>query len=551
MSARPIRRRIVSIWLPRLSIERWEKLDVERDPDARVALTREGSHGLLVHAVSDPAAAIGIRAGMRLTDARALDPALDAVPCDHEGDAALMKRLVRWAGRWSPTVEQDGPASLRLDATGAAHLFGGEEMMLDDVERRLDAMGLTARTAVADTALAAWALAHYGTGSSREGSGPNSREGSGQYPRKGSGRGELGSAQLGAPPRNTIERKLASGALAAQLAPLPVAALRLSPAVVQTLNRLGLKTIASLSGIERRSLARRFRSPDNPLDALDRALGRAEEPLTATRDTPPPRALLKLKEPVADPSAASQALDLLVPNLARKLEAERLGLRGIELAGYRVDGSVAAIRAGTALATRESKHLHRLLAEKTGEMNPEFGFDAFTLTALAPERLDAAQDALDGGEPTGVAVGRLVDRIATKLGSHAVTRPRRRASHMPERSSGWQSALADAQGEEAIPVQAPRPERLLDTPEAISVLYATPEGLPRRFVWRRAVHDIKRVQGPERIAPEWWREYRPARLRDYYRVEDQAGRGYWIFREGLFGDGRGGEPQWYIHGLFG
>ena len=91
----------------------------------------------------------------------------------------------------------------------------------------------------------------------------------------------------------------------------------------------------------------------------------------------------------------------------------------------------------------------------------------------------------------------------------------------------------------------------LDTPEAISVLYATPEGLPRRFVWRRAVHDIKKVEGPERIAPEWWREYRPARLRDYYRVEDQAGRRYWIFREGLFGDGRGGDPAWYIHGLFG
>jgi len=95
-----------------------------------------------------------------------------------------------------------------------------------------------------------------------------------------------------------------------------------------------------------------------------------------------------------------------------------------------------------------------------------------------------------------------------------------------------------------------RPQRLLDRPEAIDVIYATPEGMPRRFVWRRAVHDIARVAGPERIAPEWWRQPSSTRLRDYYQVEDVAGRRYWIYREGVIGDGRGGAPYWFIHGLF-
>ena len=95
------------------------------------------------------------------------------------------------------------------------------------------------------------------------------------------------------------------------------------------------------------------------------------------------------------------------------------------------------------------------------------------------------------------------------------------------------------------------PQRLLDRAEAIDVIYATPEGVPRRFVWRRAVHDIARVEGPERIAPEWWRQPSSTRLRDYYRVEDAEGRRYWIYREGLIGDGRGGLPNWFIHGLFG
>ena len=96
-----------------------------------------------------------------------------------------------------------------------------------------------------------------------------------------------------------------------------------------------------------------------------------------------------------------------------------------------------------------------------------------------------------------------------------------------------------------------RPQRLLDRAEAIGVIYATPEGLPRRFVWRRAVHDVIKAEGPERISPEWWRERGTARLRDYYRVEDRDGRRFWIYREGRHGDGRGGDPIWYLHGLFG
>ena len=50
-------------------------------------------------------------------------------------------------------------------------------------------------------------------------------------------------------------------------------------------------------------------------------------------------------------------------------------------------------------------------------------------------------------------------------------------------------------------------------------------------------------------SPEWWRERGAARLRDYYRVEDAAGRRYWIYRRGHAADGRGGTPEWYLQGL--
>jgi protein ImuB len=429
---------------------------------------------------------------------------------DPEGDAALVERLARWAGRWSPLVEVDGESSLRLDVTGVAHLFGGEAELVADVQTRFAVAGLSTRVAIAPTAAAAWALAHFG---------------------------KAGAVICG---KDT----------GAKLADLPVAALRLPAEATQTLQRLGLKTIGTLAGIERRSLARRFREADNPVDALDRALGRKPEPLTAVSSVRPPRALLKLEEPATHPEAPMQALERLIPDLVQQFQRRHLGARRLALIGYRVDGSTAVASVATSIPSREPKHLQRLIADKAAALDPGFGFDAFALQADWTESLASAQDSLVGDPSSSQEVARLIDRLSVKLGPDKVRRPQPFESHLPERASGWRPALDKVEKVEREQT-ACRPQRLLDRPEAIDVIYATPEGKPRRFVWRRAVHDIARVEGPERIAPEWWRERSTARLRDYYRVEDREGRRYWIYREGLVGDGRGGLPEWYMHGLFG
>ena len=495
--------------MPSLAIERWAK-SADSPPDAPVVLTVEGPHGLLIHAVTKAAMERGARAGARLTDARALDPGLAAVPADPEGDAASVERLARWASRWSPLVEVDGADALRLDVSGVAHLFGDEEQLVRDVQRCFARIGLTAHVAIAPTAAAAWAFSHFG--------------------------GE-------------------------ELSPLHVAALRLKPDTVRTLERLGLKTIGALLDMPRLALARRFKDGDDVVDALDRLTGRKDEPLTAAPADPPPRAALRLEEPATHPEAPGQALERLIPALVRKLQQRHLGARRLALTGYRVDGTVAVASVATAIPSREPKHLQRLLIDKAAALDPEFGFDAFTLTAEWTEELGAAQDSLVE-EPSGEReIAKLVDRLTVKLGPQRVRRPQAEDSHLPERASGWIPALASLRAKRSNPVldrhvasllaMTKRPQRLLDRAEAIDVIYATPEGMPRRFVWRRAVHDIARVEGPERIAPEWWRQPSSARLRDYYRVEDREGRRYWIYREGLVGDGRGGAPNWFIHGLFG
>jgi protein ImuB len=320
---------------------------------------------------------------------------------------------------------------------------------------------------------------------------------------------------------------------------------------VRTLERLGFKTIGALAGVPRRALARRFREADNPLDALDRALGRKPEPLIATQCDPPPRASFGLAEPATDPAILPSALARLADPLVRELGRRRLGARRIAFHAFRVDGEVGEAEAETALPTRDPAHIVRLLADKVAGLDPGFGFDGFALTARWCEPLDPAQDALLGEPPRELELARLIDRLAARLGAERVRRPVQRESHLPELASGWVNALEDRPSSQPSGGRAGRPQRLLDRPEAIAVIYATPEGVPRRFVWRRAVHDIARVEGPERIAPEWWRAPSKARLRDYYRVEDSSGRRFWIYREGLVGDGRGGAPAWYLHGLFG
>ncbi len=528
-------------------------------------LVIEAAHGQLIHAVTAAAATGGARPGMRLTDARALDPKLLAEPADPMGDAALLQRLARWAGRWSPLVEVDGEDGLRLDAGGVAHLFGGEEGLARDMEMRFASLGLTARVAIAPTAGAAWALARY---SKQTLTHPPLR--GGPLPLPHAGEGDSARAERGE-------------GLFDLLAPLPVAALRLDARSVRILERLGLKTIGQLAEVPRKSLRRRFREADNPLHALDRALGRRDEPLTGERDEPAPRALVRLAEPATHPEATAQALDRLVPELARELEARRLGARRLHLAGFRVDGSTAGTGVATAIASREPGHLRRLLADKAASLDPQFGFDAFALTASWCEPLDPAQESLTQ-EPDGAnEVAKLVDRLSVKLGAERVRVPVPQESHVPERASGWVKAISSSLPAKPVgrgtmqrrlhgggggakplhhashgPPSQPsareelkRPHHLFDRPEAIAVIYATPEGVPRRFVWRRQVHDIARVEGPERIAPEWWRERSTARLRDYYCVEDKAGRRYWIYREGVIGDGRGGAPNWFLHGLFG
>jgi protein ImuB len=81
----------------------------------------------------------------------------------------------------------------------------------------------------------------------------------------------------------------------------------------------------------------------------------------------------------------------------------------------------------------------------------------------------------------------------------------------------------------------------------IEVLALLPDNPPAAFIWRRVRRRIVRADGPERIAGEWWRSAdEVGTARDYYRVEDEKGARYWLFRDAPADEG----GRWFLHGLF-
>ncbi|MBX9896528.1 MAG: DNA polymerase Y family protein [Qipengyuania sp.] len=565
-------RRILSLWLPALAMDRHRLAHGEEEPGRPRVLIANTAHGPRIAALGRPAAEAGARVGMMLADARALCPRIAAAPRDQAGDLALLEQLAVWSGRWGPWVALDPPDGLLVDVTAVAHLFGGEAELIGDVHAAFARRGLAVRAAIAPTAGAAWALAHFGSGGAIL---------EGEYALTEAQR--HGEEALAAQPLDTAEpcpggEKAASRPnpsvplrlcerpnfssfyeLPLQLADLPVAALRLESAVLTVLRRLGIKRIGQLSGVEdaasgRDAIQRRFRnrrSPAaNPLLRLDQLLGRIPEPLLPVAPAVPPLVQRRPMEPIRHRELLDRVLANLASDMARELERRGEGARRLELGLWRIDGAVTVKRLEMAVATREAAHIGRLFAGKLDDIDAGFGIEMVRLRASWTEPLALAQVGLEAAaEKPGTTLAACIDRLTVRLGERAVSRPVPFASHLPERAQRWQKPLAPEPTSQELLAFHHRPLKLLDKPEQIAVLYATPDGYPQRFRWRGAVHDVVCVEGPERIAPEWWREKGGTRLRDYYRIEDDAGRRYWIYRAGLIGDGRGGVPDWYLQGL--
>lgn len=510
-----------------------------------------GSRGVVITAVNASAAREGIAPGMALTDARAALPSLRVRPGDRSEDARVLFKLGQWAGRYGPSRGHDQEDGFWADVTGVAHLYGGEEGLMGDLIGRLGDLGIPACAALADTYGAAFALARFGI------------------------------------PERPGWRIVAPGETRAALERQPVDALRLDEDCAVLLKRLGLRRIGDLYPIPRISLAHRFASNDvaqRVLSRLDQALGRAAEPLIPFFALAPFIARRTFPEPLISSQPLEGVIGELCDELAGALKDKDMGTRALLLRYYRADGTAGVTGTRMRAHSNDGAHFRMLLAPKLEKIDAGFGIDLVLIEATQVGPLKGAQPGFAEEGAAAYDPGPLIDALSNRLGEKAVCVLAAHASHMPERSqtriAAVQSAAGDAPASAAygklpshlsshdaapwphVQGQGPRrPPFLLERPEPIDVVAEVPDGPPARFVWRRVERRVARAQGPQRIAPEWWRLIgvpgtKPARIRDYYKIEDEGGAAYWVFRHGLFGGAQeenaqeAAPPRWFLHGLF-
>ncbi len=451
---------------------------------------------------------------MGVADARALAPRLVAQPADPGADRAALERLARWCGRFSPWTAADpgGPGldGVLLDITGCARVFGGEDRLMDRLVREVRALGLEASAAAAPTIGLAWGLSRFAAPAASRG-------------------------------------WVTAAGVRGVLDPLPVEALRIGETAGK-LGRFGLRRCGDLFAIPRADLAKRFGT--GLVRRLDQAMGVEREVLDPLQPRAGLRARIRFAEAHQTLDGVKSGCARAVERLCRELERESLGLTRLRLTLYRVDGQARDLVVGTARPSRDPAHLSRLVSERLdrAEIDIGFGIDLVEAAASLAGPLCGEQADLSGQGEGEAGLMALADRLTARLGEGAVTRPDPGDSHIPERAARFVSLSGKAP---AWPKRRElRPLLILDRPEPAEAVAEIPDGPPRQFTWRRIRHRVARAEGPERIAPEWWRMKPgegPGRTRDYFHVETMEGRRFWLYREGLYAR-ETDRPSWFVHG---
>ena len=496
------------MWFPWLASERARaQTALPEGGEAPFALVARTGNALRLAAICPRGATRGLMSGMSLADARARCPELSTASYDPEADADALDHLVRRMVRFTPLAAIDPPDGLILDITGAAHLFGGEEALT--AQAMIEA-GFTARHALADHAATARALVRHGRSDARA---------------------------------------------------LPVAALELPEEALTGLRRAGLFTLGDLAARPSSGLAARF--GEEAVRKLRAILGEADSPIAPYRTVAPIRADARFAEPIARTSDVLDTIETLLADSARQMEARHIGGRRFVVMLERCDGARCRLEVETGLPTRDPAIMMRLFTERidtlADPLDPGFGFDAIKLTVPRTEPLASQQIALEGPSTSDESIAALIDRLVTRLGPDCVLRLAPCDTHIPEAAQRLVSASGRAPPSWPTAVQRrastpPRPLLLFDPPQPVTAIASVPDGPPQRFRWRGSLHEVRSMEGPERIAAEWWRR-RDGHLpghggltRDYYRIEDAEGHRFWVFRHGLFEEA--GDPAWYIHGIF-
>ena len=492
--------RILSIWLPRLPLDR---LIRKGDPrtNGPFAVTAEIRNATRLTHLTPTARQAGLVPGLSILDARAICPDLLTEPANPMRESALLKALARWADQLSPRIALDAPEGLLLDISGCAHLFGGEAAMGAYARQRLADIQIKGRIGIADTKGAAKALARFSQHSV------------------------------------TIAP---AGLTSETIKALPIAALNLSEKMVAELGQTGLTTIGQLYEVKSSELVRRFGL--ELTTALDRSRGHAPDPVTPGTKGPYFAARMSLPEPIGYLSDIEDVLRRLAASVCQRLKQEQKGARRFELTVRCVDSGDHLLSIGFAKPCFEPGPIQQQFARPLNDLKLEYGADWFRLAARHVEHVRLQQMRLSMETDPEDHMAQTISTLGNRIGFDHVRRFQSHNSHLPHRESFQIEAVAKAAQTSWQPRPRKRPLRLFQTPERLRAL--EPGRPPKKFEWRRQTYRTAKAQGPERLTPEWWRDS-DNRIRDYWRVQTENGSRLWLLNfPGVK------SPEWFVAGRF-
>lgn len=498
----------MALWFPRLPTDRLQRREQAQQQSTSqtppLVIVSKVENALRLSSVDRKATALGLRIGQPLANARAMMPELKVVAANDPADSKFLTRIAEWCDRFTPFVALDGPRRLLLDVTGVAHLFGGEQALLDHIRKKLRAQGIALRGAVAGTAVAARALARYRDG-----------------------------------------LVVASGEEERAMKPLLVEALDLDALTTHALRRAGLKTVGQVAARKRSELMARLGAAT--LAILDEALGGVARPITPRKPRPDYWQEQNFAEPIATEDLIRATLKSLAVSLAKILERDGQGARRLEAVFFRADGAVRRIAIETATPTRDSLVVMRLFHEKLAALadplDPGFGFDLIRLCASHVEAMVPETSNLNALANEAADISALVDRLAARFGGSRILAFQPHETHIPE--AAWVSVPA-----QQVPSSTSSWTKIRnakDAPRRPLRAFARPEPVAftdaKNLTWRKRHRSVARAEGPERIAMEWWHPDAGQATRDYSRIEDDEGKRYWLYRNGA-------ASQWFLQGVF-
>ena len=431
--------------------------------------------------------------------------------CTAELDARALRRFAAWCLRWGPRAAVEaspGEAAVCVQVTGCEQVHGGWSRLLTRVHDDLARLELRGTAAIARTTAAALVAAAH----------------------------------------RPWQAQLQHDALE-WMADAPLALLRLTPEVLDTLDTVGVRTIGQFARLPAGGLGDRF--GDAPWKRLQLALGRVPERLSSVVHRGAVRAAIAFDGPTSQAEAVRMAAHQCVDRLAQGLLRRRLGTLHLRVSLDRAHAPATLIELRFARATRRAEHLWRLLQPHLERVHlghdPAQGVQGVRLASLRHATLGLGQWKLiegataldDGADPCW---GEWLDQMRRRLGAAAIRVPHAQADPNDERA--WQAKVTEGAGVQAeppaVPVEGLRPLR-----PAVRVAPAQSIEVQcdaRRRPMRLRVFDgwlsVDAHDGPERISAAWWRGERG--VCDRWRV--LAGGGWWwLRREGA---------AWWLEGAW-